>query len=528
MFSYEQRRKAIETLIRFDRSYADTIRELGYPSRAMLRNWWKDYEEFGEVRPDKRTREPKYTDEMRRAAVDYYLEHGRSLARTMRAMGYPRSREYLSKWIDELAPGRRKVRRAGQADRDIPVEVKIEAVAALEARGGTAGEVADAYGVSRAAPCVWRRQLLSGDNAPDGSYVRGGNVRDSLDDLPDDVEELKRMATDLKRQLRALQLEIDVRRATAEILKKDQGADPNRLTNREKAAVVNRLRGEWRLKDLLSALGMAKSSYEYAARALEREPTEAELAAEAAVVEAFEEAGGAYGYRRVLRAVNAKPGVRIGEHRVRRVMRERHLAGAMPRRRRRYSSYEGEISEAPENTCLREDGTHDFSATTPNELWVTDVTEFRIPAGKCYLSPIVDCFDGMPIAWAISTSPDAEMANSALGEACARLGEGDHPRVHSDRGCHYRWPGWIRICEEHGLVRSMSRKGRSPDNSRMEGFFGRLKVEFFFGHDWQGVSMEEFMETLDDYLSWYRDGRLKSDLGYMSPAQYRRSLGLAA
>ena len=331
MFSYEQRRKAIETLIRFDHSYADTIRELGYPSRAMLRNWWKDYEEFGEVRPDKRTREPKYTDEMRRAAVDYYLEHGRSLARTMRAMGYPRSREYLSKWIDELAPGRRKVRRAGQANRDIPVEVKIEAVAALEARGGTAGEVADAYGVSRAAPYVWRRQLLSGDNAPDGSYARGGNVRDSLDDLPDDVEELKRMATDLKRQLRALQLEIDVRRATAEILKKDQGADPNRLTNREKAAVVNRLRGEWRLKDLLSALGMAKSSYEYAARALEREPTEAELAAEAAVVEAFEEAGGAYGYRRVLRAVNAKPGVRIGEHRVRRVMRERHLAGAMPR-----------------------------------------------------------------------------------------------------------------------------------------------------------------------------------------------------
>ena len=220
MFSYEQRRKAIETLIMFDHSYADTIGELGYPSRAMLRNWWKDYEEFGEVRPDKRTREPKYTDEMGRAAVDYYLEHGRSLARTMRAMGYPRSREYLSKWIDELAPGRRKVRRAGQANRDIPAEVKIEAVAALEARGGTAGEVADAYGVSRAAPYIWRRRLLSGDNAPDGSYVRGGNVRDSLDDLPDDVEELKRMATDLKRQLRALQLEIDVRRATAENQKK--------------------------------------------------------------------------------------------------------------------------------------------------------------------------------------------------------------------------------------------------------------------------------------------------------------------
>ena len=55
-----------------------------------------------------------------------------------------------------------------------------------------------------------------------------------------------------------------------------------------------------------------------------------------------------------------------------------------------------------------------------------------------------------------------------------------------------------------------------------------LLVEFFYGQDWSGVTMEEFMGRLDAYLSWYRDGRLKSDLGYMSPAQYRRSLGLAA
>lgn len=77
-------------------------------------------------------------------------------------------------------------------------------------------------------------------------------------------------------------------------------------------------------------------------------------------------------------------------------------------------------------------------------------------------------------------------------------------------------------------MRSMSRKGCSPDNARAEGFFGRLKVEFFYGQDWSGVTMEEFMGRLDAYLSWYRDGRLKSNLGYMSPAQYRRSLGLAA
>lgn len=70
--------------------------------------------------------------------------------------------------------------------------------------------------------------------------------------------------------------------------------------------------------------------------------------------------------------------------------------------------------------------------------------------------------------------------------------------------------------------------GGTPDNSRAEGFFGRLKVEFFYGRGWNDASMGEFIEMLDAYLVWYRDGRRKSDLGYKSPMQYRRNLGFVA
>lgn len=108
MYSTEQRKLAIETYIKFDLSAADTIAELGYPTRHSLRAWYKDYLEHGEVRPPKRQREPKFTLEMRRAAMDCHLAHGRSLARTMRGMGHPAGREYLCDWIDELAPGQRK------------------------------------------------------------------------------------------------------------------------------------------------------------------------------------------------------------------------------------------------------------------------------------------------------------------------------------------------------------------------------------------------------------------------------------
>lgn len=95
-------------------------------------------------------------------------------------------------------------------------------------------------------------------------------------------------------------------------------------------------------------------------------------------------------------------------------------------------------------------------------------------------------------------------------------------------GCRYRQQGWIRICRENGLVRSMPRKGCSHDNARCEGFFGRLKIEFFHGRDWSGVTTEEFMGMLDACLRWYRDVRIKSDLDYRSPIQYRRDLGLLA
>lgn len=94
---------------------------------------------------------------------------------------------------------------------------------------------------------------------------------------------------------------------------------------------------------------------------------------------------------------------------------------------KRYSSYKGEIGGAPANLVNR-----DFHATAPNRLWVTDITEFSIPAGKVYLSPVIDCHDGMPVAWTIGTSPNAALANGMLRDACATLKPGETPIIHSD------------------------------------------------------------------------------------------------
>ena len=368
-----------------------------------------------------------------------------------------------------------------------------------------------------------------GDNVGD-TEEKGVPVSKEFDDLPDDVEVLQDMLREAKTRLRKVQLELDVSQATLEIVEKDPGAEPGLPASAEKATVLTAPRAKYRLCEVLPVVGMAKSSYEYARNARAEGEAKGRAAARKAVVEAFEASGGTYGYRRVYAQVNADAGdgAAIGGWTVRGIMAQQRLVARTARKRRRHSSYEGEITEAPENLLRDERGKHHFRADEPSESWITDVTEFRVPAGRVCLSPIVDCFDGMPPSWSTSTSPDAEMADSSLLGACEWLGEGDRPKIHSDRGCHYRWPGWIRICDEDGLVRSMSRKGCSPDNARCEGFFGRLEIGFFYGCDWVGVTIEEFGDMLDAYLRWYRDVRIKGDLDYRSPMQHRRDLGLAA
>lgn len=92
-------------------------------------------------------------------------------------------------------------------------------------------------------------------------------------------------------------------------------------------------------------------------------------------------------------------------------MKQEGLVAATAKRRR-YGSYLGEISPAPENLINR-----DFRAAAPNEKWLTGITEFQIPAGKVYLSPLINCFDGLVISWTIGTRPDADLVNTMLDAA---------------------------------------------------------------------------------------------------------------
>ena len=387
---------------------------------------------------------------------------------------------------------------------------------ALEAlgEGRSAAEAGALVGASAASVFRWARGAVPHERAA-GAMV-----------CPMDAWKGEELDAGEREAFEAAMTENMLLRAVLADLKVD-GSSLRSMSNRRKCELGERLRAETGLplRAITGFLRISKSSYEYHRARLGRDKY-ARLRAE--IVGIFEETGRSRGYRPIWAELKRR-GETVSEKVVRRIMREEGLAPAYLRKRKKWSSYEGEVSPAPPNLPLRADGTHDFSAAAPNRLWVTDITEFRLPGGeKVYLSPVIDCFDGRPVAWSIGTRPTAELANSSLAAACATLGPGEAPVVHSDRGGHYRWPAWRALCADFGLTRSMSRKGTSPDNARAEGFFGLLKNEFFRCRDWTGATPESFIADLGAWMEWYRSGRIKRSLGWMTMDEHRRALGWTA
>lgn len=512
MYSYEERLRAVKLYLKYGRRMKATIRELGYPTKNALKAWCEEFEEAGDIQAGYVRSKSKYSEEQKNAAIEHYANHGRSIAFTRQMLGYP-SRGKLSEWVGERYPGTRKssVRNGGKPAASLAA--RRAAVYELCTREGSAQDIATKLDVCRVTLYNWKRQLL-GREAP------ASMKQDKKSPSEADRDDMARQVEALRRDLRDLQLEHDLLKKANELLKKDLGVDLQLLSNREKTTLVDALREEYVLRALLDRLKLPRSSYFYHRSPVRIADKYAEV--RQTVTEIFENAHRSYGYRRVQAALNRQR-VFISEKVVRRLMKQGGLLAARPKRRK-YRSYIGEISTAPENVINR-----DFQATAPNEKWLTDISEFQIPAGKVYLSPMIDCFDGMVVSWSIGTSPDAELVNTMLDAAIETVRESDNkPIVHSDRGGHYRWPGWISRVADANLTRSMSRKACSPDNAACEGFFGRLKTEMFYPRDWRSTTIAQFVGALDDYIRWYNEKRIKSSLGYLSPIEYRESLGLTA
>jgi putative transposase len=510
MYSYEERLRAVELYIKLGKRLKAVIRQLGYPTKNSLRTWHEEFQNSGDLHARFARREPKYSDEQKSVAVEHYIHHGRCFAFTRKALGYP-GLHAIKQWVYERYPETKKHVVSKVARPTASLASKRAAVYELCTREGSAQAVAHKLDVDRVTLYNWKNQLL-GREAPASMKPNKQQPTQAQ------VSDLERQVESLQRDIRNLQLEHDLLKKASELIKKDLGVNLQLLSNHEKMMLVDALKNDYPVSELLGRLGLARSSYFYHRSPMRIADKYAQV--RCMITDIFEHNHRSYGYRRI-QASLSRQRVFLSEKVVQRLMKQERLQVARPKRRT-YRSYVGEVSPASENIIAR-----DFHADAPNEKWLTDISEFQIAAGKVYLSPMIDCFDGMVISWSIGRSPDAELVNTMLDAAIETVeGSTAKPIVHSDRGGHYRWPGWLSRVANASLVRSMSRKACSPDNAACEGFFGRLKTEMFYPNDWRSTTSEQFIDALDGYIRWYNEKRIKLSLGYLSPIEYRESLGL--
>ena len=169
-----------------------------------------------------------------------------------------------------------------------------------------------------------------------------------------------------------------------------------------------------------------------------------------------------------------------------------------------------------------------FSAAKPNEKWLTDVTEFKwyegVEVHKLYLSAILDPYDRRIVGYAISEHNNNPLVFKTLERALA-ANPGVHPLFHSDRGFQYTDRTFHKKLEKAGMVQSMSRVGRCIDNGPMEGFWGILKRERYYGKRYH--SKQELLKMIRSYISYYNNCRVQRKLGVLTPME-KHALALAA
>ncbi len=231
-----------------------------------------------------------------------------------------------------------------------------------------------------------------------------------------------------------------------------------------------------------------------------------------------------FGYRRIHGALGNK-GIHVNRKKVQRIERALGLqVTSFTRKSRKYSSYKGTVGTVAPNRLKRR-----FNTPIPHQKIATDTTEFkyystdakgRMAIGKLYLDPFLDLYNGEIVSYRISQKPSAANIMDALTEALKQTADCPYRRTfHSDQGWAYQMKAYSQALNDNRVFQSMSRKGNCLDNAVMENFFGIMKQEMYYGVIYHGY--DELKNSIERYIKYYNEQRIKARLGYLSPVEYR-------
>ena len=288
------------------------------------------------------------------------------------------------------------------------------------------------------------------------------------------------------------------------------------------ARIIDSLREKYLLKDLLSYLKFPKSTYMYWKKRFDRKNKDEAFENQ---IKKIRKDNPNYGYRRI-HAMLRRIGLVINKKKVQRLVQKLKLqVRNFARKSRKYYSYKGTVGKVAPNRIKRR-----FNTSVVHQKITTDTSEFKyyetdksgnMQVKKLYLNPFLDMFNGEIISYSITTSPSLEAIITPLEEAIEKTSDCKYKRIfHSDQGWAYQLKQYTNRLEDNGILQSMSRKGNCLDNSPMENFFGILKQEIYYGRTFK--SFNELKKTIEEYIKYYNEDRIKEKLGYLSPVEYRK------
>ncbi len=219
---------------------------------------------------------------------------------------------------------------------------------------------------------------------------------------------------------------------------------------------------------------------------------------------------GCYGARRVHAELVHGLGIRVGRDQVARVMARTGLRG-LAGTRKRYVNREHLVTT--EDLVNR-----DFTATAPNQLWCTDITEHPTREGKIYCCCVIDVYSRKIVGWAIDMRQTTDLVLNALDMA-VEARKPSQTVVHSDHG-QFRARRFRRALRRHGLVGSMGRVGAAGDNAAMESFFSTLQTNVLDSRRW--ATMAELRLAGTHWIeATYHQRRRQRRLGRLTPVEYQ-------
>lgn len=219
------------------------------------------------------------------------------------------------------------------------------------------------------------------------------------------------------------------------------------------------------------------------------------------------------GYRRIRDDLQRYHDINVNDKRVLRICRKLGIKSTI-----KYAN-EGCTRQADNPQFIAENILNrEFHADAPNQKWLTDVTEFKYYEGdvkhKVYLSAILDLYDRRIVAYTIGDFNNNHLVFSNFDDAVLKNPEA-HPLFHSNRGFQYTNRTFHAKLEAAGMVHSMSRVAKCIDNGPMEGFWGILKRERYYGKKF--TNRESLVSMIEDYIEYYNNKRLQRNLGILTP-----------